>query len=150
MHIALNNTFQIFRFKIQYAPKIYRIIDIKGTDDLYTFAEVIIDSFDFDFDHAFGFYSNLVPYSGGEESYELFVDLDPTTETHTKKSLGVKNQLIQNVFFLDKNMLFLFDYGEDWLFLVTCIQITAYEEKREFVPLIVQDLNKGKAPRQYT
>jgi hypothetical protein len=39
MQITINNTFQIFRFKIQYTPKISRIIDIKRTDNLYTFAE---------------------------------------------------------------------------------------------------------------
>jgi hypothetical protein len=75
--------------------------------------------------------------------------LDPKTETYTKKSFGVKNKLIQNVFSLNRDMLFLFDYGEDWLFLVTCIQIIANEEKRKFIPLIIKDLNKGKTPNYH-
>ena len=41
------------------APKIYRDLEIAATSTLHALAESIVWSFDFDFDHAFGFYSGL-------------------------------------------------------------------------------------------
>ena len=46
-------------FRASLRPKIYRDIEITGTASLYTLAQAIVRSYDFDFDHAFGFYNKL-------------------------------------------------------------------------------------------
>ena len=63
-------------FRASLTSKIYRDIEIAGTGSLYALAQAIVRSFDFDFDHAFGFYSK--PKGNIYDSpvrYELFVDI---------------------------------------------------------------------------
>jgi hypothetical protein len=63
-------------FRASLGPKIYRDIEIAGTSSLYTLAQAIVRSFDFDFDHAFGFYSKLKGnIYDSPVRYELFVDI---------------------------------------------------------------------------
>jgi hypothetical protein len=80
-------------------------------------AHVIIDAVGFDMDHCFGFYDNLKePYQSNQE-YTLFADIG---EEANANDPGVENTLVESVFKPKKTMLFLFDYGDDWKFLVTC------------------------------
>ena len=46
-------------FRAQLRPRVYRDIEIESTKSLYDLAAAIVQAFDFDFDHAFGFYSKL-------------------------------------------------------------------------------------------
>jgi hypothetical protein len=46
-------------FRASLRPIIYRDIEIAGTGSLHTLAQAIVRSFDFNFDHAFGFYSKV-------------------------------------------------------------------------------------------
>jgi hypothetical protein len=63
-------------FRASLGPKIHRDIEIAGTSSLYTLAQAIVRSFDFDFDHAFGFYSKLKGnIYDSPVRYELFVDI---------------------------------------------------------------------------
>jgi hypothetical protein len=69
----------------------WRKIAILGRQSLYKFAESIVNSFDFYFDHCFGFYSNVNSeyYQNSERQYELFADLDdvePTEAASVKKT----------------------------------------------------------------
>jgi hypothetical protein len=50
---------ETFTFRASLKPKIYRDFVIFSTGSLYTLAQAIVLYFDFDFDHAFGFYSGL-------------------------------------------------------------------------------------------
>ena len=50
-------TTHIFRASLR--PKLYRDIEIDSGKSLYDLAEGIVGAFDFDLDHAFGFYSKL-------------------------------------------------------------------------------------------
>ena len=63
-------------FRISLRPKLFRDIEIDSRKSLHELASGIVDAFDFDFDHAFGFYSKLTgPYHQSPEKYELFADL---------------------------------------------------------------------------
>lgn len=92
--------------------RIIRKIQIAETKSLYNFAKVIIQAFDFYFDHCFGFYSDFNRLQDSEKAYELFYDLDDV-ETPAPHVKSVKRTKIQQVFKQpgDK-MLFLFDYGD--------------------------------------
>jgi hypothetical protein len=46
-------------FRARLSPRIYRDIEIESTRSLYDLAAAIVQAFGFDFDHAFGFFSNL-------------------------------------------------------------------------------------------
>lgn len=41
----------------------------------FSLAESIVDSFNFYFDHCFGFYDNIERWIKSEEGYELFADI---------------------------------------------------------------------------
>jgi Plasmid pRiA4b ORF-3-like protein len=106
-------------------------------------AESIIRSVYFDMDHCFGFYSNLKNISPSEEEYTLFADIGEEVSEH---DLGVKTTLLTSVFKPKKQMLFLFDYGEDWRFLVTCESIEETESMFR-KPKILNP--SGNPPEQY-
>ena len=46
-------------FRVSLDKDVYRDIEIPGSQSLHDFAEAIVKAYDFDFDHAFGFYSKV-------------------------------------------------------------------------------------------
>jgi arsenate reductase len=134
----------ILLFRVSLDPKHYREIEILGSKSLYHFAEAIIGAFGFDFDHAFGFYSDLSDYVYHSEiKYELFVDIGDADP----ESKSVKKTKIAEAFAApDAKMTFLFDYGDEWLFEVARIGAGKTEPGKTY-PLVVKSV--GKAPKQY-
>jgi hypothetical protein len=64
-------------FRASLTPKIYRAFEVEDTSSLYELAEAIVRAFDFDFDHAFGFYNKLKGnIYDSRIRYELFVDME--------------------------------------------------------------------------
>ena len=125
--------------------KIIRKIKIAGTKSLYNFAKVITQAFGFYFDHCFGFYNNFQRYGDSSMAYELFVDVDEEPLSSTRK--GVKKVKINQAFkSAGQKMLFLFDYGDEWRFVVELKEINQ-AEKRDLKPKILESI--GKAPEQY-
>ena len=118
----------------------FRTLEIEGNTSLYDLANEIVTSFDFDFDHCFGFYSNRNLYKS-DEIYELFTDL-PDCEPN-ENAEGVYKPTISKVFTLGKKMIFLFDYGDNWHFLITCKDIS---DPVQYPRIIKQN---GKTPEQY-
>ncbi|PJB71436.1 MAG: hypothetical protein CO093_05175 [Alphaproteobacteria bacterium CG_4_9_14_3_um_filter_47_13] len=136
----------IYTIRVSLDKKTYRDIAIQGEQSLYKFAESIIDSFDFDLDHAFGFFSNLEsPYGSSEESYELFADMEDY-EPVQENTKGVEKTKIADVYEQDKKMLFLFDYGDDWIFMTECIKVQP-ATSNDHLPKIINSV--GEAPEQY-
>jgi hypothetical protein len=135
----------ILRAALEHDKSIYRDIEIEGSKSLYKLAETIIDSFGFDFDHAFGFYSGLTPRKiyDARPRYELFADLgdaDPGV-------LGVKKTKIVQAFpQVGHKLIFLFDYGDEWLFRVS-VQEQGTKQQKTRYPRVVA--SKGEAPEQY-
>ena len=142
--MARNDTL-IIRVALAGTVSIHREIEIEGSKSLYHLAEAIVSAFGFDFDHAFGFYSGLKPATMMRISprYELFVDMgdaDPGV-------LSVKKTKVGEAFpDIGHTMLFLFDYGDDWLFRVT-LQKTAKKIAKVRYPRVVT--TQGEAPVQY-
>ncbi len=143
-----NEKVLLFNVTFKNDPKVWREVEILGEQTLYQFAEAIVSAFGFDFDHCFGFYSKwegkFVNYYHSKEIYELFTDL-PDVE-HTPGAKGVeKVQVVQAFLRKDKKMLFLFDYGDDWEFIVHLKEIKT--RGKVSYPRIVKE--KGQAPEQY-
>ena len=125
--------------------KIMRKIQIAGTKSLYNFAKFITQAFGFYFDHCFGFYDNFQRYGYSSMAYELFVDVGE--EPLSSASKGVKKIKINQAFkSAGQKMLFLFDYGDEWRFVVEVKEIKQ-SEKWDLKPVILESI--GKAPLQY-
>ena len=124
--------------------KLYRDIEIEGSRSLFDLASAITAAFDFDFDHAFGFYSDLKnPYGRSGERYELFADM----EDGDSDAGSVERTKVAQVFGTPgKKMLFLFDYGDDWRFQVELLDLGEKAPKTRY-PKVVS--SAGKAPPQY-
>jgi hypothetical protein len=130
--------------RASFKPKVYRDIEIEGSRSLSALAEAIIIAFDFEFDHAFGYYSDLKdPYSRKGERYELFADM----EDGDSDAASVERTTVAEVFdALGKKMLFVFDYGDDWRFLIEKKASGEMAPKARYPRLVT---SVGKAPEQY-
>ena len=125
-------------------PRLYRDVEIESTASLRDLAEAIVMSFDFDFDHAFGFYSERTErYRQSPEKYELFADLgeaDPGVGS-------VERTLVAKAFpKVGRKMLFVFDYGDEWRFELELIKFGEKKPKTRYPRLLV---TSGDAPAQY-
>ena len=95
-------------------------VSFLGNPTLHQLAEGLLGAVGFDLDHPFGFYSNLnTPYGKCDEKYIVFSDIGEPEDGEP----GVNETRAENVFSPGKKMLFLFDYGDDWHFLVECLEL---------------------------
>jgi hypothetical protein len=141
--MAQNETL-IIRAALATKASIYRDIEIEASKSLYQFANAITSAFDFDFDHAFGFYTGLTPNKMETlPKYELFTDLGEPTPG----ALGVKKVKIATAFAnIGHTMMFVFDYGDEWLFLVRLMSTGQKVAKTRYPRVIAKH---GEAPEQY-
>lgn len=138
-----------YKEKILNSEKLpWRKISMLDSQSLYKFAEAIVDSFDFDFDHCFGFFDNVknVHLHDSEKKYELFADLEDEG-IEPVDSESVKKTKIKKAFEkVGDKMIFMFDYGDDWRFLVELLEINQADKKEKYPKLIEKF---GKPPEQY-
>ena len=131
-------------------PKISREIEILDNDSLYKLAEAIVSAYDFYFDHCFGFFSNIneARYFDSEKKYELFTDLIEEGESLEPTGAGnVKKTKVKDVWQnLNDKMMFLFDYGDNWQFVVELVGFGVRKTNQKY-PRILKKV--GKAPKQY-
>jgi len=138
----------IFRTSLFYNPKIIREIEIPENVNLYKLAGAIVSSYNFDFDHCFGFFNKIAEYGhiDSERKYELFTDLEDEGIKPTGAG-SVKKTKIKEVWqSIGDKMLFLFDYGDNWQFIVELIKFGEKMAKYEY-PRVLKKV--GKAPKQY-
>ena len=131
-------------FRASLTPKVYRAFEIADTSSLYTLAQAIVWSFEFDFDHAFGFYSKLKGnIYDSPVRYELFVDMGESEG----EARSVKRTRVAEAFpSVGTTMRFLFDYGDGWEFLVEFVKRKPKEPKVKLPRLLI---SAGQAPAQY-
>ena len=148
----MSQTKQVYHFRVtlktivddKRGEQSYREITILSSHSLSTLAQVIVRSFGFDFDHCYGYYDHLNDPNRAKEIYELFTDLG---EDPTPGAFGVTYIKVSKAFDrVGKKMLFLFDYGDNWQFIVELIDIKPLEKKAAY-PNILKKV--GKAPEQY-
>jgi hypothetical protein len=142
--MARNDTL-IIRAALEGRASIYRDVEIEASKSLYQLAESIVSAFGFDFDHAFGFYSGLTRAAmfRARPRYELFADMGEADAG----VLGVKKVKVAEAFpAIGHSMLFLFDYGDEWLFRVKLREAGKKLAKVRY-PRIVA--THGEAPPQY-
>ena len=137
-------TTHIFRVSLMGDAKVYRDIEIASSASLHSLAQAIVAAFDFDFDHAFGFYTGKTQRTLMQEDpkYELFVDLGEETG-----ALSVKRTSVSTAFPKPRHRLtFLFDYGDDWMFQVTLTGTGQKAPKTRYPKVLAA---QGASPEQY-
>jgi len=140
-------TTHIFRVILEGDPTVLREIEVESRKSLSDLAKAIVDAFDFDFDHAFGFYPQETrSRRGGKRShpkYELFADMDEDTDSLSVRKTSVAEAFPQ----VGHTMEFLFDYGDNWLFTVEVIG-TGEKVPRTRYPKVLKKV--GTPPEQYS
>ena len=133
-------------FRVSMSRTLYRDIEIVSRDTLADLARTIIEAYDFDMDHAYGFYSALRgKLVRSPVKYELFADMeDFGNETDAG---SVERTRIADVFSqIGQKMTFLFDYGDEWRFTVT-LKAQNPKERGVKYPRVIK--SAGEAPPQY-
>jgi hypothetical protein len=131
---------QEYHFKIQY-DRFSAELAVDGNCSLYDLAKLINQAVGFAFDHAFEFCDNLKNPHRSKERYTLFADMGEDTDNS-----GVKKTPLSAVFRPRRKMIFHFDYGDDWFFLVTCTAAKESSAKRPFKKVVS---THGTPPEQY-
>jgi pRiA4b ORF-3-like protein len=129
-------------FRASLRAKVYRDFEMLSSETLHDLAATIVRLFDFDFDHAFGFYSKLTGrIFDSPVKYELFAD------TGESEARSVRRTRIADAFpKVGAKMTFLFDYGDGWQFRIEVIGLNPKEAGAEY-PRRIKAV--GKAPAQY-
>lgn len=126
--------------------RVRRELAVREDASLYDLPAIIVRACDFDFDHAFGFFSRLGEgFLRSERKYELFADMD-IAEEHPN-SLNVERTRVCDVWkILGDTMTFLFDYGDMWRFTVGLVGFGIAEPNTEY-PRVLR--SEGRSPKQY-
>lgn len=136
---------RIFHVAFQRRRSIWREIEVRPQHTLYNLADIAVQTFGFDLDHAFGFYPGSVRNRyKAVPKYELFTDIgEPTSDD----ALGVETVSVDTAFpKVGTRMTLLFDYGDEWLFDVELIGVGQTEPHVRYPRLLRQ---RGEAPEQY-
>lgn len=141
----------IFYTRLFSDKKVVREIEVSENVSLFTLAEAIVEAYDFDLDHCFGFYSDVTEgrYHDSVKKYELFADLEQEEGVWIEPvdSKSVKKTKVSNVWRKPGDvMMMLFDYGDGWRFVVQLVELGVRDRRRRY-PRLVK--SRGKAPRQY-
>lgn len=144
----------IIRAKFKNDKKTYRDIEIKKDVLLYDLAKAILDSFNFDFDHLFGFGNNPNDYYRSIHQYNLkeegdFNDSMKMMFNDNRIEDDVEKTQICEVPFFQREkdkMSFLFDFGDDWEFEIELLGFSETAKGKKY-PAVLK-IN-GQAPKQY-
>src|SRR3954468_9160906 len=134
----------IFRVSLRNRRSVRRDIEIESAKTLADLAEAIVQAFDFDFDHAFDFYPETKGRAvmRGRPAYELFADMDAATETQSVRKTKVAQAFTE----VGQAMIFLFDYGDEWLFRIELTALGQKAAKTRYPRVLAKT---GPSPVQY-
>ena len=105
---------------------------------------LIVRAFDFEFDHAFGFYPDTEGGAvvRGRPAYELFADMGEATGTQSVRKTRIGDAFRE----VGQAMIFLFDYGDEWLFRVELTAMGRKVAKARYPKVLAK---AGPSPVQY-
>ena len=118
-----------------------RTFRMPGDTTLYSFAEAIMDSVGFHFDHPFGFY-DAPRYPAAEEGYELFTDMGMDSKYDSVEETKVEDVYDRK----GKKMLYLFDYGDEWRFVTELLEVEETDSLDDEIAIVRE---VGIPPEQY-
>lgn len=148
----------IYRFKVSlfHDKKIYREIEIDGSDSLERLHEAIFQAYDRYDDHMYSFYLSKVQLKSLDEVtryaeytlttvMDVFADFENADKKHTTHN--VLETTVAELGLEVKEMLYyLFDFGDEWWHELTLLSISEKAEPGPY-PRIVKRV--GESPAQY-
>lgn len=130
----------IYHLKIALDKNCYRVIEIGGNDSFDDLHDAIQEAFDFDDDHLYVFFMDNRRWSSEEESCFW-------SPHYQDIGIFADEKLIGQVGLIEgRKFMYLFDFGDEWIFEITVERILTDKKEPEEVSLI---LSKGEAPKQY-
>lgn len=132
----------------------YRILALEPDTALPELGKTVLNAFNFDHDHLFGFYDNLKRYSNSKVCYEdaRTIDYDNDmddifSQGYDKATYRMDDYCVSDIFTRKgQKWLMLFDYGDEWHFWLTMEGKEPINPKTKY-PRVVK--TKYKAPEQY-
>jgi len=125
-----------YTFKVMLGKSVWRKIKLSHKHTLEDLHQYIQEAFDFDNDHLYSFFMDGKRYS--DDVYNSsFGDVPPYAYEAVIGKLGL---------YRGKKILYFFDFGDSWEFLVQLVAID--ENEKEFKKPIITEI-KGDAPPQY-
>lgn len=128
----------------------YRIIALNAFTPLDALGHTVLNAFDFDNDHLFGFYDNWKKYYASKVAYEhpSSIDfMDDDFGDKGKQLLSMNDYEVQDIFTRrGKKWLMLFDYGDEWHFWLSLVKKVPFDDSQSY-PFLVE--SKYEAPEQY-
>lgn len=106
--------------------RIYRVIEIGGNETFERLANTILDAFAFDRDHLYMFSTKRKPYDAGG-IYHPLAEKEKSSDEIRLCDVGPK---VRNKY------LFLYDFGDEWMFYVTVMQVR--ETEHEIMPRVAE------------
>jgi len=127
----------VFKVKLEYDKRVWRRIEVLGSQTLDDLHMAIQDAYDFDADptHLYSFFMSGKAWDKHSEYCHPEADGPPATKVKIE-SLSLKPK---------QKFLYLFDYGDEWRFEVEFLK-QGSSEKAAY-PHIID--SRGKAPEQY-
>jgi len=148
----------IFKVKLKYDKRIWRRIEVLGSQTLDDLHMAIQEAFDFDADHLYSFFMSGKAWNISDfEYYHPEADGGPPEAnmrtlfsliggSKPEPRLPATTVRIESLNLKPKQkFLYLFDYGDEWHFEVEFLREGSPEEA--FYPRIID--SRGEAPQQY-
>jgi len=130
----------------------YRIIAVRPDMSLHELGIAVLDAFDFDDDHLFGFYDNIKRHYSSKVCFEHPQLIEQTEEDWddfelNKQVYNMDEHCVSDIFTRKgKKWLMLFDYGDEWHFLLSFDDRATLKKGME-LPKVIK--SKYDAPEQY-
>ena len=139
---AYSDTHFIHRFKVSLRdkPDIWRIIDIKENQMLSSLHKAIFKAFDRFEEHQYSFFLSNKPYDRESEYTSPGISANGTNKLATR--IRIDSIALHG----GPNILYLFDYGDEWWHKVELISVTERVTRASY-PRVVK--KQGKSPPQY-
>lgn len=150
----------IFKVKLKHDKRIWRKIEVLGSQTLEVLHMTIQEAFDFDADHLYSFFMSGRAWDDSDFEYH-HPDAAPQTPlekkmetifsliqgSHPELRVPATRMRIESLNLKPKQkFLYLFDYGDEWQFEVEFLR-EGFPKKTDY-PRIID--SRGEAPQQYT
>ena len=122
-------------FKVSFVHGVWRKIQVPSEYSLDILHLAILESYNFEDDHLYAFFMDNILWSGEKAFWSPFGESFPRPDTAKLSSFAFKK---------GDSFLYLFDFGDEWVFDVTFIREVVGGEQEV---LILG--SRGKSPEQY-
>lgn len=127
----------LYTFKVSYMKGVWRTVGLTGKHTMDHLHHIILKAYAFDNDHLYSFFMDGKKWSQKSIVSPYDEDGNPQADKVYIGDVG---------FIKGQQFTYLYDYGDEWTFLITVEQITE-QDSEPMRPYVIEQ--KGEAPDQY-